>query len=539
MPKTPSPREELLQIQKTIFSKNNEFIRSQTLVQEKGFDSYERRYKKYVRNYSKISSIKELLDEAMKSRIIYLGDYHTNKQSQRMLLRLMKLLIERTRDFSVGLELVQKRDQGILDSFLQDQITEETFLKKIRFRKYWYFDLWQNFKPIFDFVRYWKIPVHGIEWSLSGDSSLLERDRKNARIISSVLKKNPERKLIVFVGDLHIAPPHLPNQVCSLFPENERPKDVIIYQNSEAIYWTLAEKELEDKTEILQIDERSFCLINTPPIIAQQSYLNWLEHEEGQIDYVDAKHSFLELLHQIAGFLEITLNQEADEVEVFTCGDLSFLKRLEEDGSFSKTEIRQIKKQILASESYCIPSKKYVYLANLSMNHASEEAAHYLKFLCSGTEESRYLVDAFYANALHETLGFFGSKIINHKRKCFHEKEYEDLVQYLKSAAGTRQRQFELEMALLILEHKKLEKKGMPLRSRKFFKSHPDLFFGVTHGLGYMLGDYLYYSLLDGKTSKEEIKALFFDPMKEEGKPYETYRRLVRKIRGVRIPKRV
>ncbi|MBI4373515.1 MAG: hypothetical protein HY542_01440, partial [Deltaproteobacteria bacterium] len=95
------------------------------------------------------------------------------------------------------------------------------------------------------------------------------------------------------------------------------------------------------------------------------------------------------------------------------------------------------------------------------------------------------------------------------------------------------------EMALLVLEHKKLEKKGVPFRSKKFYKSHPDLFFAVTHGLGYILGDHLYYSLLEGKSSKEEIKTLFFDPMEEEGKPYETYMRLIRKVRGVKIPKRV
>ena len=44
--------------------------------------------------------------------------------------------------------------------------------------------------------------------------------------------------------------------------------------------------------------------MNTPPIVWQQSYLNWLEHEEGEIDYADARHSFLELLKQIADALE-------------------------------------------------------------------------------------------------------------------------------------------------------------------------------------------------------------------------------------------
>ena len=314
---------------------------------------------------------------------------------------------------------------------------------------------------------------------------------------------------------------------------------MILYPNSEAIYWQLAADEVEDQVEIGRISDREFCIINTPPIVWQQSYLNWLEHEEGAIDYADAKHSFLELLKQVAEFLGIEAPAAAEEVEVFTCGDLSFLKKLSEDGSFSKREILQIKRQILASESYCIPQKKCVYLANLSLNHASEEAAHYLKAICAGAEFPRDPVDAFYANTLHEALGFFGSKIINHKRKCFHEKEYLGLVNYLKSAKVPRERLKEMETALLVLEHKQLERKGFSVGSRRYFKTRPDLFFGVTHGLGYMLGDRLYYALLAEKVTKEEIRDLFCDPMKGEGEPFEVYKRLLRKVRGVKIPRRV
>jgi len=187
----------------------------------------------------------------------------------------------------------------------------------------------------------------------------------------------------------------------------------------------------------------------------------------------------------------------------------------------------------LASESYCIPQRHTVYLANLSLNHASEEASHYLKYLCSGEEEPRDPVDAFYANVIHEALGFFGSKIINHKRKCFHEREYLGLIGYLSAGKAPRDRRIELEISLLVLKHRELDKKGLPIRSRH------ELFFGVTHGLGYMLGDRLYYALLEGKLSKEEIRDVFRDPMREEGEPYELYRRLLRKVRGVKVPKRV
>ncbi len=544
-PKTDlSPREELLRLQKRIFVHNDTFIRSQALVPEKGFERYEKEYKKRVRSYKKVSNQEELIEAILESDLIYVGDYHTNQQSQRTLLRLLKLLTDRGARLAVGLELVLKRYQTHLDAYWEDKISEKIFLERIRFKKHWYFDLWQNFKPIFDFAKFHKIPLFGVEYALGGNASLEKRDRESAKCIASLVQQEPGRKLLIFVGDLHIAPTHLPQSVqTELDKKKIQKKRLILYQNSETIYWELADEGIEDHVEIVRLSDSEFCITNTPPIVWQQSYLNWLEHEEDSIDYADAKHSFAELVRRIAQFLEIppTQNFEEDleEVEVFTCGDLSFLKKVSQDESFSPTEIQRIKKQILASESYCIPQKKYVYLANISLNHAAEEAAHYLKHLCSGLEEPRDPVDAFYANALHEALGFFGSKIINHKRKCFHEKEYLGLVSYLTSGKAPRGRKTELEMALLILKARELDKKGVPIRSKRFYRGQNDLFFGVTHGLGYMLGDRLYYALLEERITKEEIRKVFGDPMKEKGEPFNLYKRLLRKIRGVRIPKRV
>ncbi|HEX5037377.1 MAG TPA: ChaN family lipoprotein [bacterium] len=534
-----SPRQELLKIQKKIFAKNDEIIRSQAMVRERGFDLYERRYKRHVRAYEAPSGPDELIEAIRESDVIYLGDYHTNPQSQRTLLRILKQIAGEP-NLGVGLELVQKRHQKHLDDYLSGRISEETFLERINLRKFWYFDLWENFKPIFDFAKFHKVPLFGIEYSLGGDATLTKRDRESAAIIASILKKKPGMRLIVFIGDLHTAPEHLPAEVGRILDaKGIHKKDLIIYQNSESIYWRLAENGIEDKVEIVRVSDHEFCVINTPPIVWQQTFLNWLEHEEGEIDYADARHSFLDLLQRIAEFLGLEVPDKAEEVEVFTCGDLSFLKTLKDDGGFTKTEIKRIKQQILASESYCIPQKNYVYLGNLSLNHAAEEASHYLKYLSSGPEFPRDPVDAFYANIIHEAVGFFGSKIINHKRKCFHEKEYAGLVTYLTSSKTSRERHRELEIALLVLRHREMDRKGLPIRSRQFFRSQHDLFFGVTHGLGYMLGDRLYYAMLDNRVSKGEIRELYHDAMKEDGSPFELYRKWTRRLRGVKIPRRV
>ena len=127
---TLSPRQELLQIQKKIFARNDGLIRSQALVKERTFNLYERRYKRRVRDFEKVSGQEELIESILESDILYVGDYHTNRQSQRSLLRLLKQLASlaetKKKDlrFGLGLELVLKKHQAHLQDYLDEKISE-------------------------------------------------------------------------------------------------------------------------------------------------------------------------------------------------------------------------------------------------------------------------------------------------------------------------------------------------------------------------------------------------------------------------------
>ncbi|HKY62454.1 MAG TPA: ChaN family lipoprotein [bacterium] len=534
-----SPREELIRIQKQIFRKNQKIIDESILVSEQGFAKYEQNYLKHVRNFESLADVEDLKKALAAAEWIYLGDYHTNRQSQRALLRLLKMLVVQTDRFVICLEFLQKRHQVHADKFLRGQLSLRSFLKLINLRKHFYFDLWENFEPIFDFAKYYQIDVYGIESAPLG-AGLRKRDEAMAKTLAEIDALNPGFKKFVFVGDLHIAPENLPHQVREAAGKGYNPrKELFIYQNSEKIYWQLAEDHLEDKIELVRLDGKSFCLMNTPPIVWQQSYLNWLENEEGEIDYQDPKHSFLDLSERIAKFLGLKLPKAKDEVEVFTCGDLSFLERLKEDPDFSPQEKRMIRRQVQLSESYYIPKHKWVYLANVSMNHAAEEASHFIRHLVAGDEFPRSAGDAFYANALHEAIGFFGSKIINQKRKCMRVEDFESLIGYFKNVRVPRDRTFELEVAHTVLEAKKLEKKGVPVANPEaLFKRH-ELFFGVTHALGYMLGELLYHAMVQGKFTKREILRLFRDPFREEGAPFKAYSKLVKKFKNTPLPQRI
>ena len=408
--------------------------------------------------------------------------------------------------------------------YLQGKLHEEDFIKKIGYKKYWIFDIWQNFQPIFRFAREENIKCFGIDYLPRGKNKIRKRDSRAAKIITHSVEHYSDYTILVLVGDLHIAPSHLPQAVDrELAKKRLKKSSLIIYQNVEALYWKLVEKGLEYSKEVLQIDSNSFCVINSSPIVKQQSFLNWIEHEEDMINQNAPKKNFKALTRRIAEFLDIHIEDEIGNFRVYTCGDLSFLDDLKKDKTFSERDIKIIKNQILASESYYIPKKKIVYLANLSLNHAAEEASHFIRHVCSGEEEPKDLISSFYSKTLNETCGFFGSKIVNHKRKCPKKKMFIAKYAGLKNKKRNHEEEFEFQLAYYVLMHKKFEEGIVSKNLKELFLLPQELFIAVTHVLGYMLGEPLYYALMEGKISKEFVRNLFFNPFEEKDEARKMY----------------
>jgi hypothetical protein len=266
-------------------------------------------------------------------------------------------------------------------------------------------------------------------------------------------------------------------------------------------------------------------------VVVQQSYLDWIEGGVEPLDGAHPEARFRFLARTIARFLGLdsrAFREALAQVAVYTAGDLSFLDTL----PVSAKERRQIEQQILSRESYYIPRARLAYLANLSINHAAEEAAHFVRNVVSGAgDDPRNLADAFYARALEEAYAFCGSKIVNPRRKCPHEPQFERLRR--SSDAFTRQ------VARAVLAHRAAETNGRSRATGYLSKAGPALFNAVTHSLGYMLGERLYYALATGVCSKSYVRELFLDALDEEGEPFAVYMQLSRRLAGVRIPKRV
>lgn len=552
--KKQGPRQELHRIEKRIYQQNRQIIRDSSEVIDKNFTRYENHYRKSTCDYQKTATVEELEKLIKKSRVVLVGDYHTLDQSQRSFVRVLRSYFRhQDKNIIVVLETIQNKHQRLLDCFMASVISDKDFIKKIGFQKHWFFDLWENFTVIFDFLKYHAIPTYGIEADNVEKRSLKERDVFMAERIVELARQNPDKVIFALVGDLHLAPKHLPQAiqraarkyvgvrligpVRSTGAINHAPTKIVsLYQNSPDIYWQLSEKNLVDHTLLVKIRDREYCRMHTPPIVVQQSYLNWLYQEEGAFDWIDAKSSFVGIVERLAALLEIKLPMDYDNIEVYTCGDLSFMRILRQGRLFNKKELRFIHNQVLRSQSYFMAKARVAYIANVSIHHAAEEASHYLKFLLSGLEKSRSHRDAFYANVLHEALGFFGSKIINAKRKCTRLVDFVAEIKYLKNAELVAKRVLEYDTAVIFIESAKLARRGQILPTQKITDLSQDLFLALTHAIGYDLGDHLYYAFMAGKIGKEKIREIFFNPFENEGEPGVLYLQLVKILRDVKRP---
>ncbi|MEO0459504.1 MAG: ChaN family lipoprotein [Myxococcota bacterium] len=525
-----SNRRELTALHREIYRRNQLRIAEAVAEYTPAFRRYERTYRRRVQRYHRRAEVAELVRRLDDAHVVYVGDYHTLAQSQRGFLRLLHR-VPSGRPITIALEFVRARHQTHIDAFLRDEIDEAAFLQAIGYRAEIGVGEWESFRRIFDFAREHECRVVGLDTLGRGPrSKLVNRDHSAARVIERELRARPEHLIMTLIGELHVAPEHLPQRVHERLQRHGLAHEpLVIYQNCHEIYWQLAARGIEHEVDLVRVARGEYYLPNTLPIVAQQSFLNGI-HVDDDSQLEAPESNFIEFARVIADFLELDLGDSLHDVEVTSVVDLSFLQRLQRRGDFSSEEMRHIRRQILQSESYFIPRTNMVYLGNLSVNHAAEEAAHFVRAVCSGSAEPRLLVDAFYARCLEEAAGFLGSKLLNHKRRAPNTKSLERQSKSSRYPSETR------KIARLVLKHLRMET-GRKIRGgAALYECDADTFNGVTHLLGYTLGEKIYYSLVDSVLDKADVRDLFTDHYEDEGVALTTYLYYVQKTRSARIP---
>lgn len=548
-------RAQLLRIQRDNYERNLHLVK-RSLGSNPTVAKYGREYHRYLKKYQGISSKGELIRRVLASNVVYHGDYHTLRHSQRSILAMLQELAGR-REVILGLEMFHGRDQKWVDQYMAGDLEEKAFLNKIGYARKWAYN-WNPWRHILDFCREQKIPVLGINREVEDpDRSLLERDIYSAQIIGQAIIRHPGALVYVVDGDYHVSPNHLPREVEErLAPLGITPQRTIIYQNAENLYWKLAEERLEE-AEVLQIAQDSFCLMNTVPATKLQSYLDWLEYAEdgyfpvsGNWAELSGENYFGQIQNIIQNLDELfELRFRLDHMErltVYSSRNLDFMEMIQGTPAL-RGQMRRIKDKIRRGEGFLLEYREggvdsyLIYLPNSSINQAAEEATHFMHAVLRGPlEKPMFGFDYFYANVLTEALGFFGSKMINEKRKAPTESGLRVFLGKVKQGWESPNQGEVVRVSRLLLQHLHLEKRSereMDFR-RKFEPLYdersaiPQIF---STQLGYMLGSRLFYAVKKGMMPLKDVRALFFERLTGPGQAFAAYTRFIGQLKMIRV----
>ena len=553
-------RQQLLKIQRRLYLKNLRRI-NETLSPDPSIERYSREYHKYVKDYDSVSSTHELVKHVISSNIVYHGDYHPLKQSQRAVLRILREILDK-RKIILCLEIFFGDDQSLIDKFIHDDLTENEFLQKIDYTKKWGFK-WEHWKPVIEICKQNKIRIVGINSDQSDKKNTLRaRDVYSAIIIGKELIRNPDALIYVVDGDYHISPNHLPFKVESrLKIFNIEVKRTIIYQNNADLYWILANDHKEE-SDVLQLTPDSFCILNTTPANKLQSYLNWLEFSEEAYHPAQAGWEDLSeesgnstipgLVKTVCKILELPYPDDAMErLEVYYGKHLDFMGMISSSPKLCSM-LPTVRNKIRNNEGFLIEYEKngadsyLIYLPISSLNMAAEEATHLINSIMRGRlTTSMNPFDSFYYTVMTETLGYFGSKLINEKRKV---QTRNAIRKYLgsfkhKEKGPNREEQKKIHLCHLILKHRFIENlthrpDDIKSKFKEIYRARTKTHWELATQLGYALGDKLFNAVRKRKFPLKEVIELFKEPFTEPYKAFLTYLNVSSRVARRRLKKR-
>ncbi|MGE3973223.1 MAG: ChaN family lipoprotein [Bdellovibrionales bacterium] len=459
--------------------------------------SARKRYEKEFGSGWTISSSDELLKRVEESRIVLGADFHAHVQSQRTHLRILRSLPQRKK-IMLALEVFPVREQRNLDLYLQKKLTEAQFLKRIRWDEVWGFP-WKHYRPLLQLAqeRGYKVVALNSSVNKTNERSLNQREKMAVQVLQKKIKTSPEALIYIVFGDLHLSRAQLPQK---LLPLLKKPSDLlVIHQDSESLYFKLAIQKVENKVSVLRKGKNHFCVMTSPPWVRWQNYQLFLEGEgeqelEMKLDPTEWVRHLLQVVME-----DLSLKLPAQDFEAFDLQSENVWRLLEKN--LSQKELLMAQHLMGRNRSFFLPGKKNFILLSHNINHVSALCGDYLQCQLSGRKTTLWnFSQDFEAAVWLETLCFFASKLMNHRRK---PDRIEDLM-----TQGAEMK--ETLLLVLGLKMKFLKWAQGPEGhfdvSKKFKPRRKSSYFHAAQVLGGLLGERLFANYRSGVIRSKKVQ---------------------------------
>ncbi len=273
---------------------------------------------KYLREFESVPPIierpveeKEIIESAINSDLVFLGDYHHLSKSQDFVAKTIEKIAQApARPSILAIEFVEclKSGQKALDDYMSGKIGEEEFLKRIKFKSWDNPEHWPAYRHILESAKRSGVKVYGLNTNRK-EKSLVRTDEILAENLRGVANKNPDSRIMVHVGEDHLSEDHLPREL-SLLDEFNQKKSTTIFQNLSPVYFDALRKykdfHIPKSFKLKSQGHPVYNLITAPLITELVANMEYLQLNEGYADQVefltaDTSYALVERIVNVLG----------------------------------------------------------------------------------------------------------------------------------------------------------------------------------------------------------------------------------------------
>jgi uncharacterized iron-regulated protein len=102
-----------------------------------------------------------LANALLAARAIYVGEKHHSPHDHSVQLKIVHMIHQRDPSLAIGLEMVKRPFQPVVDKFLSGEIDEQTFLEQVEWEDRWGYPFFL-YRPLFRYAKENKIPIYAL-----------------------------------------------------------------------------------------------------------------------------------------------------------------------------------------------------------------------------------------------------------------------------------------------------------------------------------------------------------------------------------------
>jgi uncharacterized iron-regulated protein len=108
-----------------------------------------------------VITMDELIERLFKVSVVYVGETHTSAVDHKIQIEVLQKLSQGGRCVELGMEMFPVEAQPILDRYINGQMSEENFLKEVRWEEVWGFP-YSFYRALIDWQKQKRMPVLGL-----------------------------------------------------------------------------------------------------------------------------------------------------------------------------------------------------------------------------------------------------------------------------------------------------------------------------------------------------------------------------------------